>query len=84
MNREDDILRASEIAEYLFCARAWWLGRVKGLPSQNVREMKHGVSWHQRHGRAVERFYLLQRLAVALLILAIAILAVWMWRTLGG
>ena len=84
MNREDDILRASEIAEYLFCARAWWLERVKGVPSLNVREMQQGASWHQRHGRAVERFHLLQRLAVALLILATAILAVWLWRILGG
>lgn len=84
MNHEDDILRASEIAEYLFCARAWWLGRVKGISSQNVREMKQGISWHQRHGRAVERSHILQRLALALLILATAILAVWLWRTLGG
>ena len=84
MNREDDILRASEIAEYVFCARAWWLRRVKGYSSLNVREMKQGVSWPQSHGRAVERFRLLQRLAMALFVLATAILLVWLGLTLGG
>ncbi len=84
MNREDDILRASEIAEYVFCARAWWLGRVKGVPSLNIRQMKHGASWHQSHDRTVERFHFLQRLSLTLLILAIVILVIWLWLTLGG
>ena len=40
MGRQDDIVRASEIGQYAFCARAWWLGRVKGYRSTNVAAMR--------------------------------------------
>lgn len=77
MKMTDRIIRASEIGQYLFCARAWWLGAVEGLPSAHREEMDAGESVHRQHGRRVRAAVILHRLAWALLALALfaAILA---------
>lgn len=66
------VLRASEVREYVFCARAWWLRRVVGLePDKRQRTyMDHGTLLHKRHGLVVRlsSFFLL--IAIILLILA--------------
>ena len=49
------ILRASEIGEYVFCHRAWWLDRVLGVESAHREQMDTGVAQHAAHGRAVQR-----------------------------
>lgn len=67
----DRIIRASEIGQYIFCARAWWLGAVEGLPSAHREKMDAGESAHHRHGRRVRAAILLSRLAWALLALAL-------------
>jgi hypothetical protein len=84
MSRPDNVIRASEIGQYAFCARAWWLGRVKGYRSTNVAVMREGTTRHRRHGRAVEGYHLLQRVAVVLLVLAAVILLAWLLLSLGG
>ncbi|MDE3088451.1 MAG: hypothetical protein KGJ80_03555 [Chloroflexota bacterium] len=76
------IIRASEIGEYVFCHRAWWLHRVKGIASANREQMQAGAARHVAHGRAVQRADSLQRAALAFLILALVFatafaLAVW-------
>jgi CRISPR/Cas system-associated exonuclease Cas4 (RecB family) len=78
------IIRASEIAQYAYCARAWWLGRVKGYRSANVEAMRAGTVRHRAHGRAVEGYHLLRRLSVALMILAGLALLVWLVLSLGS
>jgi len=75
---DDDIIRASEIGQYAYCARAWWLARVKGLPSANAAEMRAGTELHRAHGRSVERFHRLRRIATAFLLLAGLLLASWL------
>jgi len=86
--RDDDLVRASELSQYAYCARAWWLGRVMGYRSANVEAMNAGTARHRAHGRSVEGAYRLQRLALALLVLAAVVLAValavWLSATLGG
>ena len=47
------IIRASEMGEYAYCARAWWLRRVAGLEPAGRERREHGVALHRRHGRAV-------------------------------
>lgn len=79
----DDIIRASELGEYAYCARAWWLDRVRGLPSAQVPAMHEGAAWHRAHGRAVATYHRLRRLAVVLLLAALVALAAWLAFSLG-
>ncbi len=61
---DDPILRASEIGEYVFCRRAWWLRRVRGLESASHAQMETGIAQHARHGRAARRADTLRRAAL--------------------
>ena len=64
------VIRASEVAQYEYCARAWWLGRVRGYKPSNVEEMALGEEEHERHGREVIDVRRRERLAYLLLALA--------------
>jgi hypothetical protein len=77
------VIRASEIGQYVYCARAWWYARVRGYPSDNVAAMQRGADRHQRHGEAVVGYHRLRQLAFFLLILAAMALGVWLLLGLG-
>ena len=47
------LIRASEIGEYAFCHRAWWLRVVEGRAPDNQRRLRAGSARHRRHGRMV-------------------------------
>ena len=72
------LIRASEIGEYVYCQRAWWLGWVQGRASLNVREMEAGTGAHLRHGRGVAAAGCLQRAAYALFALAAITTLLWL------
>jgi hypothetical protein len=76
------IIRASEVGRYTFCARAWWLGAVQGLPSAHWREMAAGQTAHLRHGRRVRASVTLRWLAYLLLALAALVGALVLVRVL--
>ena len=85
MAREEDrIIRASEIGQYAYCARAWWLGRVLGYRSHNVEEMTAGAEEHDSHGRQVVSYHRWQRLAYLLLSLAAVIGLLLFWSLVRG
>ncbi len=84
MGDQDPIVRASEISQYAYCARAWWFARVKGYQSANVYAQRAGVSEHRAHGRAVAGSRLLQRLAIGLLVVAAVLIAAWLVLSTGG
>lgn len=69
--KNDQIIRASEIGEYVFCHRAWWLHRVQGLESANRAQMEAGTIKHVEHGRAVQRADILRRAAIILFVVAL-------------
>lgn len=71
------IIRASEVGQYLFCARAWWLGAIEGVSPSNVRELEAGSGAHARHGRTVALAGLAQRLAIGLLLIGVALAVAW-------
>lgn len=73
----DKIIRASEIGEYLYCNRAWWLRRVHGHASQNVRQLQAGLSHHEAHGRMVQRADMTQKIALGLLFAAVLMFTYW-------
>lgn len=68
------IIRASEIGEYAYCRRAWWLRAVQGHASANVRALAEGTLAHAHHGRQVSASNGLRLLALLVLATAIAAL----------
>lgn len=70
----DRIIRASEIGQYDFCAKAWWLGSIEGVPPSNLRELQAGAVAHEQHGRQVRRASQLQRAAFVLVGLGVIVL----------
>jgi hypothetical protein len=74
---DDPIIRASELGQYAYCAKAWWLGSVEGVPSANVREMDAGASAHEQHGQAVQISVWLNRAGIACLVLGALVLTLF-------
>ena len=68
------IIRASEVGEFVYCARAWWLRRAAGLEPAGRERREHGSLLHQRHGRAVAGSRALLMLAVILALGALALM----------
>lgn len=77
----DNWIRASEIGDYLYCRRSWWLKRSRGIASQNVRELAKGSRHHQAHGRMVQQSVWLRRAAFVLIFLVVAVLT---YSLVGG
>jgi CRISPR/Cas system-associated exonuclease Cas4 (RecB family) len=61
-------IRASEVGEYIYCARAWWLRRVAGEEPDGQARRDLGTRRHARHSRAVARSAALLWLAGLLLL----------------
>jgi hypothetical protein len=82
---EAPILKASEIAEYAFCRRAWWLHQVIGYRPANLTALQDGAAAHERHGARVAAALRWRRLAYGALLLAALLLiglvcwAAWGW-----
>ena len=55
IDRTDNLpmIRASELNQYSFCQRAWWLGTIKGIPSNNQAALTRGVQLHHSHENQV-------------------------------
>ena len=69
------VIRASEVGEYVFCHRAWWLRHTRGLVSANVRALAEGTARHAGHGRRVAAAGVLRGLALLLALAAVLLAA---------
>jgi hypothetical protein len=74
----DRIIRASEIGQYDFCAKAWWLGSIEGVEPSNIRELQAGTTAHNWHGQQVTRASRLQQGAVVLMVIGIILVVVFL------
>ena len=81
---DNTIIRASELGEYTYCARAWWLRREQGVESRNVAAMQSGRAAHDQHGRAVASVHTQRRLALAFTVLAIVTAVAAIILAIGG
>ncbi len=68
----DQWIRASEISNYVYCRRAWWMQRTQGHASVNVQEIGRGTRYHQQHGRLLVQAAWGRRLAFFFLFTFIA------------
>ncbi|RMG94241.1 MAG: hypothetical protein D6706_14155 [Chloroflexi bacterium] len=71
----DKWIRASDIGEYLYCRRAWWLRRVQHVPSRNIQALNRGTQFHQQHGRLYTHALWAKRLAYLVLFIVLTLLA---------
>ena len=78
------IVRASEIGQYVFCHRAWWLGAVKGYRPANDAALGAGTQAHLRHGRIVAASQRWRQVGYALLVVGGLLGAVVLCGVLGG
>jgi CRISPR/Cas system-associated exonuclease Cas4 (RecB family) len=76
------VIRASEISQYVFCRRAWWLSVVKGYRPINRAALAAGGDYHARHGHMVAASLHWRRAGYALLglgvLLGIALAVYWL------
>ena len=80
---QEDVIRASEIGEYVHCHRAWWLGHVEGVENANRAWMEAGTERHRAHGQQLGRATLMQNVAVVLIGVALVALLLLALRFLG-
>lgn len=82
---QSEVLRASEIASYAYCARGWWLSRVLGYRSAHTEQMALGEASHLGHGRRVVSFHRLERVGYLLIGLGafLGLLVLLWWMTSG-
>lgn len=73
----EKIIQASEISDYVYCRRSWWLKRTQGYQIENVRELEAGTRYHQVHGHMVQRAQRARLLAYALVGIALATALAW-------
>lgn len=77
MAERSDLIRASEIGEYIYCARSWWLRRVLGYTPAGQARREHGVELHARHGRTVAASSILLWLGILLALVTLVLLVIW-------
>jgi hypothetical protein len=70
-DKDNRVVRASEVGLYAYCARAWWLGRIEGHRPVNLAAMEAGEAAHRAHGQAVLGYYRLRQTVYVLLGLAL-------------
>jgi CRISPR/Cas system-associated exonuclease Cas4 (RecB family) len=68
------VIRASEVGEYVYCARAWWLRRGEGLEPAGSEHRAAGVVQHTRYARLVRLSRLLLLVAAVLLCAGLVLL----------
>jgi hypothetical protein len=83
MDHPDEIISASEIGQWTYCNRAWYLARA-GETNRNTHAMARGEAQHQQHGRTVARSQTLRWLALALIALAFLLLVAAILSGLAG
>jgi len=70
-------IRASEIGTYVYCQRAWWFQR-QGIHNENDEAMVGGKRIHRLHGQAIFQSTILQAIAYFFILLALAVLTVYL------
>lgn len=71
--RRGRFIRASEIGEYVYCQRAWWLHHSVGLEPAGRERRELGTALHTKHGRQVWFSHLLLVASAVLIALAIVL-----------
>jgi hypothetical protein len=76
-----DLIRASEIADWCFCPRSWYLSaRGVGTNLVQIEKRQAGVDYHQQHARSVGQARGVMKGATRALLVAVVLAAAyWFW-----
>jgi hypothetical protein len=72
------VITATEVAEFMFCAKAWQLKREGNEPDSS--HLEPGVAFHRRHGKRLTFAQKLQRAGWGLVVLALLLLLILLLR----
>jgi hypothetical protein len=64
-------INASELGEFAYCRRGWWLRRVCGLASGNAGALAQGRALHELHGQRTRWALRAQRAGILMLLAAV-------------
>jgi len=78
------IIRASEIGQYVFCHRAWWLGTIQGYRPVTETALTSGTQAHVRHGETVAASQRWRWIGAALLVVGGLLAVTALCGLLGG
>ena len=79
-----EMINASELREFVFCERAWWLSRQGYVVSAKAQQQRAaGVTFHERRAGAARRGSNAQALWWAILLM-LAALALWLAKSFLG
>ena len=84
--KEASQISASEIGEYVYCNRQWWLKRVEGVrPAKRAQErMESGVRYHDEHWQLVQKAARNDKLIYVFIAAAVSVVMLFFLLTLGG
>jgi hypothetical protein len=76
-----NLIRASEVADWCFCRRSWYLSTHGVGPSLVQIEKRHvGVDYHEQHARRVDQARGVMNGATRALFVAVVLAAAyWFW-----
>ena len=76
-----DLIRASEIADWCFCRRSWYLTARGVGPSLVQIEKRHaGIEYHQRHAQSVNQARgVMDGATYTVLVALVLAVAYWLW-----
>ena len=79
--RTERFISASELGEYAYCRRAWWLRAVRGVTTEaHGSRFSAGHAAHRRHAWSLWWARALGWLAALLIAAALAALALRTWQ----
>lgn len=73
---QQPVFTASEVGEYVFCAKAWKLKR-EGVSPKSPR-LKAGATYHHAHQAGLHWAQRLRRLGLAIILLVLAAALLWL------
>jgi CRISPR/Cas system-associated exonuclease Cas4 (RecB family) len=77
-------IEASEIGDYLYCRRQWWLWRVHGVSHTEMERMEAGIRAHARHNALLQRAERNENLFYLLVMITVAVLVFWLLVHFAG
>lgn len=79
MPKDRSLVRASDIGQWSFCHRAWWLAHVQKVAPENLEALAAGTQAHAEHGRRLQWSTRLTRIGLLLCLIGMGLLLIFLF-----